>query len=123
MLRHGIRTGQYSCHVAQERQKAGNENEPAAISHKEPLTNPSFGDSETRPVSHQQLSAESSANPKADNLAKDCCDDSSSDQKRNFDAVGPGGEKASRDQSGLGRQRDANAPERDECRHYPDAVD
>jgi len=84
MLRHGIRTGQYGCHVAQKRQKASNENEPAAISHKEPLTDsdPSFGDSETRPVSHQQLVAESPADPKADNLAEDCCDDSSSDQNQ-----------------------------------------
>jgi hypothetical protein len=125
MLRHGIRTGQYGCYVAQERQKASNENEPAAISHKEALTDsdPSFGDSETRPVSHQQLVAESPADPKADNLADDCCDDSSSDQRPNFEAVRPGGKKASRDQSGLGRQRDANALERDECRHYPDAVD
>jgi len=125
MLRHGIRTGQYGCHVAQERQKTSNENEPAAISQKEPLTDsdPSFGDAETRPVSHQQLVAESPANPKADNLAEYCCDDSSSDQRGNFDAVRPGGEKARRNQSGLGRQRDANAFERDECRHYPDAVD
>jgi hypothetical protein len=37
------------------------------------------------------------AHPKADDLAKDCCDDSASDQGPDIDAVCSGSEKPSRD--------------------------
>src|SRR5262249_36943231 len=77
MLRHGIRTGKHDSHVAEKRQKASNENEPAAISHEQPLTDSyaSFREPETSAVSHQQLMPESPADPKADDLAQNCCED------------------------------------------------
>jgi len=62
------------------------------------------------------------ADPKADNLAQNCCDDSGSDQRPNIDVVCSGSEKRSRDQSRLGRQRNPNAFERDESCDDQDAV-
>ncbi len=63
------------------------------------------------------------ADPKADDLAQDCCKDSGTNQGPDIDAVCSGSEKPSRDQSRLGRQRHANAFERDKCSDQPDAVD
>src|SRR6266699_194999 len=112
MLRHGIRTGKHGSHVAEKRKKARNEDESAAISHEQPLTDSysSFREPETTAISHQQLMSESPADPKADDLTKNCRDDS-------------GGEKSSRDQSRLGRQRNPDAFKRDERCNQPDAVD
>jgi hypothetical protein len=107
MLRHGIRTSKHGSDVAEKREKPSNENEPAPISHKQPLTdsNPFFCESNASAISHQYLMPEPLADPKADNLAQDCRNDA-----------------GSRDQSRLGRQRKPNAFERDECRDHPDAV-
>src|SRR5262245_14863243 len=125
MLRHGVRTGKYGSHVAQKRQKASNENEPAAISHEQPLTDSyaSFRESETSAVSHQQLMPESPADPKADDFAQNCRNDSGSDQRPDIEPVGSGGEKPGRDQSRLGRQWNPDAFERDERCDQPDGVD
>src|SRR5262245_41374739 len=124
MLRHGIRTGKHGGHVAQKRQKASNENEPAAIAHEQPLTDSyaAFREPETGAVSHQQLMPESPTDPKADDLAQDCREDSSADQEPDIEVVGSGGEKSGRDQSRLGRQRNPDAFERDERCDQPDAV-
>jgi hypothetical protein len=62
------------------------------------------------------------ADPKADNLAENCCNDSGSDQRPNIEALCPGGEKSRRGQSCLGRQRYPDAFERDERCDHPDAV-
>jgi hypothetical protein len=55
VLRHGIRTSKHGTDVAEKWQKASNENEPAAISDKQPLTDcdPSFREAETSAISHQ----------------------------------------------------------------------
>jgi hypothetical protein len=65
---------------------------------------------------------EAPADPKADSLAQNCCNDSGSDQRIDIDAVCSGSEKPSRDQSRLCRQRNANTFERDEYSDQPDAV-
>jgi hypothetical protein len=124
MLRHGIRTSKHGGDVAEKWQKASNENEPAPISHKQPLTdsNPFFCESNASAISHQYLMPEPPADPKADHLAQDCCNDAGSDQGPDIDVVCSGSEKRSRDQSRLGRQRKPNAFERDECRDHPDAI-
>jgi hypothetical protein len=83
----------------------------------------SFREPETSAVSHQQLMSESPADPKADDLAQNGCEDSGSDQRPDIEAVGSSGEKPSRDQSRLGRQRNPDAFERDERCDQPDAVD
>src|SRR5262245_61667052 len=125
MLRHGIRAGKDGCHVAEKRQKASNEDKPAAISHEQPLTDSyaSFRESETSAISYQQLMPDSPADPKADDLAQNCREDSGSDQRPDVEAVGSSGEKSGRDQSRLGRQRNPDAFERDERCDQPDAVD
>src|SRR5437763_3076111 len=124
-LRHGIGTGKHGRNVAQKRQKSSNKNEPAAVSHKEPLTDPdaTFRHSKTRAISHQELMAESSTDPKPDDLAHNSCDGCRGDQRPNIESVIPGGKKCGRDQSSLGRQWDPHAFERDESRNDPDAVD
>src|SRR5262249_41402000 len=123
-LRHRIGTGEHGRHVAQKRQKAGDENESAAVLHKEPLpdSDASFRHSKTRAVSHQQVMPESASDPKADNLARDGGNDPSSDERPNIEAVGSGGEKSRRDQRRLGGQWNAHAFERDERCDNPDAV-
>jgi hypothetical protein len=69
------------------------------------------------------LISESPADPKADNVAQNCRDSSGGDQKPNIEAMCSGGEKPSPNQSRFGRQRNANAFERDEGCYQPDAVD
>src|SRR5262249_29455954 len=112
-------------HVAEKRQKASDENEPAAISHEQPLADSyaSFREPETGAVSHQQLMPESPADPKADHLAQNCRNDSGSDQRPDIEAMVSGGEKPTRHPGGLGRQRNPDAFERDERCDHPDAVD
>jgi len=82
----------------------------------------SFVHSKVGAISHQELMPESPADPKADNLAEDRGNDCGRDQRPNIDAVVSGGEKSGRDQSRLGRQRNAHAFERNECDDDPDAV-
>src|SRR5262245_2980846 len=125
MLRHGIRTGKHGGHVAQKRQKASNENEPAAVAHEQPLPDSyaSFREPEASAISHQQLMPESPADPKADDLAQNCRGASGSDQGPDIEVMGSVGEKSVRDQSRLGRQRNPDAFKRDECCNQPDAVD
>jgi len=82
----------------------------------------SFVHSKVGAISHQELMPESPADPKADNLAEDRGNDCGRDQRPNIDAVVSGGEKCGRDQSSLGRQRNAHAFKRDECHDNPDAV-
>src|SRR5262249_51488803 len=125
MLRHGVRTGKHGGHIAEKRQKASDENESAAITHEQPLTDSyaSFREPETSAISRQQLMPESPADPKADDLAQNCRNDSGSDQRPDIAAVVSGGEKSSRDQGGLGRQRNPDAFERDERCNQPDSVD
>jgi len=123
MLRHGIRTSKHGSDVAEKWEKPSNENEPAPIPHKQPLTdsNPFF--CESKAISHQYLMPEPPADPKANHLAQDCCNDPGCDQGPDIDAVCSGSEKRSRDQSRLGRQRNPDAFERDERCNQPDAVD
>src|SRR5262245_21954428 len=125
MLRHGVRTGKHGSHVAQKRQKASNENEPAAISHEQPLTDSyaSFREPEASAVSHQKLMPESPADPKADDLAKNRGEDFGSDQRPDIEHAGSGGEKPDREQTRLSRQRNSEPFERDERCDQPDAVD
>jgi len=87
-----------------------------------PDPDPAFGHSETRAIPHQELMPESPADPKADDLAEDGCNGRGGDQRPNVQAMVSGGEKCGRDQSSLGRQRNAHAFERDECHDNPDAV-
>src|SRR5262249_60121343 len=91
----------------------------------QPLTDSyaSFREPETSAMSHQQLIPESPTDPKADDLAQNCRDDSSGDQRPDIEVVGSGGEKSGRDQSRLGRQRNPHAFKRDECCNQPDAAD
>src|SRR5438874_85270 len=124
MLRHGIRASKHGSDVAQKWQKPSNENEPAAIPHKQPLTDPDpfFCESNASAISDQYLMPEPPADPKANHLAQDRCNDPGGDQGPDINVVCSGSEKRSRDQSRLGRQRKPNAFERDECRDHPDAI-
>jgi hypothetical protein len=123
-LRHGIRSGKHGRHVAQKRQKASNENEPAAVSHEEPLPDPDppLSHPQTGAIPHQKLMPESLADPKAGDLAEDGRNDRARDQRPNVQAMISGGEKCGRDQSSLGRQRNPHAFERDERHDDPDTV-
>src|SRR5262249_58212225 len=107
-----------------KRQKAGEKTNSPAKTHEQPLTDSyaSFREPETSAISRQQLMPESPADPKADDLAQNCRNDSGSDQRPDIAAVVSGGEKSSRDQGGLGRHRNPHPFERAECCNQPDSV-
>src|SRR5947208_13809115 len=92
MSGHGVRTGKHGSNVAQKRKKASNENESAAIAHEQPLTDSyaPFREPETSAMPHQQLMPESPTDPKADDLAQNCRDDSSADQRPDIEVMGSG---------------------------------
>src|SRR5262249_894486 len=123
-LRHRVRARKHRGNVAEHRQEAGDEDKPAPVTHEQP-----FGDFDSlvsqpkpRSVFRYKRVTEGPADPKADNLAGDARKGSDGDQEPNVEAMGPGAEKSGRNQRCLGRQRDADAFERNERGDDPDAI-
>ena len=122
--RHAIRAGEHGGHIAEKRQETSDEDEHAAVSHEEPLTDPdpAFRQSDARTIFHQQLLAELPADPIADDVTGNCRGDARGNQNPDIEPMGRGGEDPCRHQSGFAGQRKTDGFERDERRDQPDAV-